>query len=165
MESTNHCFFSSYTQLRRCVECNCTADTFSHLDSLAIANDSSSLPKGEARATYTYPATIISAREVRCYFFVRIPRCIVAGIVLGKIRNKRSHRAIRTIDNDACTYVNGNNAFPHIFVAPSVHGMYTVLTVGMKFMDRRGIVLWKLVGIYSHILALVATLRIVTIAR
>ena len=47
----------------------------------------------------------------------------------------------------------------------SVHGMYTVLTVGMKFMDRRGIVLWKLVGIYSHILALVATLYIVTIAR
>ena len=47
----------------------------------------------------------------------------------------------------------------------SVHGMCTVLTVGMKFMDRRGIVLWKLVGIYSHILELVATLHIVTIAR
>ena len=78
----------------------------------------SSLPKGETLASYTYPATTISATEARCYSFVRIPRCIVAGIVLGNIRNKRSHRSIRTIDNDACTYVNGNNAFPHIFVAP-----------------------------------------------
>ena len=52
-----------------------------------------------------------------------------------------------------------------IFLAHSVHDMYTVVAVGMKFMDRTGVVLWKLLGIYSPILALVATLCIVAIAR
>jgi len=38
--------------------------------------------------------------------------------------NKRSYRTIRTIHNDACTYVDRNNAFPHTFLAPSVHAWH-----------------------------------------
>ena len=73
----------------------------------------SSLPEGETLASHTYPATTTSATVVRCYFFVRIPRCIVAGIVLGNARNKRSYRTIRTIHNDVRTYVKRNDAFAH----------------------------------------------------
>ena len=49
------------------------------------------------------------------------PHCKVAGIVLGNTRNERSHRAMRTIYNDMCTYADRNNAFLPIFLAPSVH--------------------------------------------
>jgi len=107
--------------------CKCTADTFSRLVSLAIVNDDAiatqPLTAGRENTDnwYLWGHRNFCSGSSMLFLRSRIPHCKVAGIVLGNTRNERSHRAMRTIYNDMCTYADRNNAFLPIFLAPSVH--------------------------------------------